>query len=118
MNFDPETMKVTICSKCKGLGFGVDLKGNHFGCSECDGTGRILVQTIKDEFTMDSLGEDRPFDREIMKVQVCKSCRGLGHIDYGTEERECEDCHGAGRVVEQKIQHEYQLHHLEGFEEE
>ncbi len=53
-----------------------------------------------------------------MKVQVCKSCRGLGHIDYGTEERECEDCRGAGRIVEQKIQYEYRLHHLEGFEEE
>ena len=38
MEFDPETMKIHICKKCKGLGFGIDLKGNRFTCSECTGT--------------------------------------------------------------------------------
>ena len=58
------------------------------------------------------------FDPETMKITICSKCKGLGHINYGTEERECEDCHGAGRIVEQKIQYEYQPHHLEGFVEE
>ena len=57
MEFDPETMKIHICKKCKGLGFGIDLKGNRFTCSECTGTGRILVKTLKEEFTLDSLSE-------------------------------------------------------------
>ena len=48
MQFDPETMKVHVCKKCRGLGFGVDLKGGRFACSECDGTGRVLTKTLKD----------------------------------------------------------------------
>ena len=114
MEFDPETMKIHICKKCKGLGFGVDLKGNRFKCVECSGTGRILVKTLKEEFTLDSLSENLSFDKETMKVRVCKSCGGLGSISYGTEDRECEDCHGTGRIVEQKILTEYQLHHVDG----
>ena len=114
MEFDPETMKIHICKKCKGLGFGIDLKGNRFTCSECTGTGRILVKTLKEEFTLDSLSENLSFDKETMKVRVCKSCGGLGSINYGTEERECEDCHGTGRIIEQKILTEYQLHHVDG----
>ena len=114
MEFDPETMKIHICKKCKGLGFGIDLKGNRFTCSECTGTGRILVKTLKEEFTLDSLSENLSFDKETMKVRVCKSCGGLGRINYGTEERECEDCHGTGRIIEQKILTEYQLHHVDG----
>lgn len=114
MQFDPESMKIHICAKCKGLGFGTDLKGNRFNCSECGGTGRVLVQTIKEEFLLDSLGENLSFDRETMKVRVCKSCDGLGSINYGVEERECDDCHGTGRIIEQKIVTEYMLHHVEG----
>ncbi|MDY3213626.1 molecular chaperone DnaJ [Pyramidobacter sp.] len=114
MEFDPETMKIHICKKCKGLGFGIDLKGNRFNCSECNGTGRILVKTLKEEFTLDSLSENLSFDKETMKVRVCKSCGGLGSINYGVEERECEDCHGTGRIIEQKILTEYQLHHVDG----
>ena len=111
MEFDPETMKIHICKKCKGLGFGIDLKGNRFNCSECNGTGRILVKTLKEEFTLDSLSENLSFDKETMKVRVCG---GLGSINYGVEERECEDCHGTGRIIEQKILTEYQLHHVDG----
>ncbi len=119
MEFDPETMKIHICKKCKGLGIGVDLKGNRFKCSECSGTGRILVKTLKDEFTLDSLSENLSFDKETMKIRVCKSCGGLGTINYGVEDRECQDCHGTGRIIEQKILTEYQLHHIDGlFEEE
>ena len=114
MEFDPETMKIHICKKCKGLGFGIDLKGNRFKCAECSGTGRLLVKTLKEEFTLDSLSENLSFDKETMKVRVCKSCGGLGSINYGTEDRECEDCHGTGRIIEQKILTEYQLHHVDG----
>ena len=114
MEFDPETMKIHICKKCKGLGFGIDLKGNRFKCSECSGTGRLLVKTLKEEFTLDSLSENLSFDKETMKVRVGKSGGGLGSINYGTEERECEDCHGTGRIIEQKILTEYQLHHVDG----
>lgn len=114
MEFDPETMKIKTCKKCKGLGFGVDLAGNRFECTECNGTGRIVVKTLKNEFTLDSLSENLSFDKETMKVRVCKSCGGLGTINYGTEERDCVDCHGTGRIIEQKIVTEYQLHHFDG----
>lgn len=117
MQFDPETMKIHVCKKCRGLGFGVDLKGARFNCCECGGTGRILVKTLKEEFTLGSLGENLSFDRETMKVRVCKSCGGLGRIRYGAEERECGDCHGAGRFVEQTITTEYQLRHVDGLAE-
>ena len=76
--------------------------------------GRILVKTLKEEFTLDSLSENLSFDKETMKVRVCKSCGGLGSINYGVEEHECEDCHGTGRIIEQKILTEYQLHHVDG----
>lgn len=114
MEFDPENMKIRICKKCKGLGFGVDLRGNRFPCPECTGTGRVVVKTLKEEFTLDSLGRNLPFDRETMKVRVCKSCGGLGSVGFGDAERECADCHGTGRVVEQKILTEYQLRHVDG----
>jgi len=110
-------MKVKVCKKCKGLGFGTDLKGNHFKCSECDGAGRVVAKTLEEEFTLDSLNENLSFDEETMKIIVCKSCGGLGSINYGTEERECEDCHGHGRIIKQKIVTEYRMHHIEGFEE-
>lgn len=118
MIFDPETMKIHICKRCKGLGFGLDLKGNHFICSECGGTGRILVRTIKDEFTLGQIGDDLPFDKDTMNVRICKSCSGIGYVSFGDESRECKDCHGTGRIIEQKVQNEYQLHHLDGFKEE
>lgn len=114
MEFDSENMKIRICKKCRGLGFGIDLKGSRFNCPECSGTGRIIVKTLKEEFTLDSLGGNLRFDRETMKVRVCKSCGGLGSVSYGAEERECADCHGTGRIVEQKILTEYQLHHVDG----
>ena len=114
MEFDPETMKVHICKKCKGLGFGVDLKGNRFNCTECGGTGRIIHKTLKEDFTLDSLCENLHFDPETMKIRICKSCGGMGNLNFGGEERICEDCHGTGRIVEQKIMTEYQLHHIDG----
>ncbi len=114
MDFDPENMKIRICKKCKGLGFGLDLKGNRFNCGECSGDGRIVVRTLKNEFSLDQLGEHLSFDKETMKIRVCKSCDGLGSINLGSEERECKDCGGSGRIIEQRIVTEYQLHHLEG----
>ena len=117
MKFDPETMKIHICKKCKGKGFGIDLHGNRFRCSECSGTGRIIQKTLKEEFTFDSLSGGLAFNEETMKVVICKSCGGLGSINYGTEEHECEDCHGHGRIIEEKIVTEYQLHHVEGLTE-
>ena len=114
MEFDPETMKIKTCKKCKGLGFGVDLKGNRFDCSECQGTGRIVVKTLKNEFPLGSLGENLSFDKETMKVRICKSCSGLGSINFGSEDRDCVDCHGTGRIIEQKIVTEYQLQHVDG----
>ncbi len=115
MEFDPESMKIHICKKCKGLGFGIDLKGNRFTCSECGGTGRILVKTLKNEFTLGSLNENLSFDKETMKVRVCKSCGGLGTINYGSEERDCEDCGGTGRIIEQRLLTNYQLNDIDGF---
>ena len=115
MQFDPETMKVKICKKCKGLGFGIDLRGRRFECAECSGTGRVIEKTLKDEFVLGALENDASFDRETMKVVICKSCGGLGSINYGTANRDCEDCHGTGRIIEQKIVTEYQLHHIDEF---
>ena len=114
MEFDPESMKVHICKKCKGLGFGIDLKGNKFKCAECGGTGRYVTKKLTEEFTLDSLNENLSFDPETMKIRICKSCGGLGSINYGSEDRECEDCHGTGRIVEQVITTEYQMHHISG----
>ena len=116
MQFDPEEMKIKICKKCKGLGSGVDIKGNRFTCSECTGTGRILVKTTKSEFPLGALNDNLSFDEETMNVTICKACGGLGSINYGDEERECADCNGTGRIVEQKIVSEYQLHHLDEFQ--
>ena len=117
MIFDPETMKIHICKKCKGKGFGIDLNGIRFRCSECSGTGRIVQKTLKDEFTFDSLNDNLSFDEETMRIVICKECGGLGTLNYLDGERECENCHGAGRIVEQKIITEYQLHHVEGLTE-
>lgn len=117
MKFDPETMKVKLCKKCKGLGYGIDLRGSRFKCAECSGTGRVVEKTLKEEFGMDDLVDNASFNRETMKVVICKSCGGLGSISYGAEEHECQDCDGHGRIIEQKIITEYQLHHVEGLTE-
>ena len=114
MEFDPEIMKIRVCKKCKGLGFGIDLKGNRFTCSECGGTGRIIVKTLRSQFTLGSLNENLSFDRETMKIRVCKSCGGLGSVNYGNEERDCQDCGGTGRIIEQRILTEYQLKDIDG----
>lgn len=107
MKFNPETMKVKLCKKCKGFGFGIDLKGSRYKCAECSGTGRVVEKTLKEEFWLDSLSEDLSFNKETMKVVICKSCAGLG----------CEDCNSHGRIIEEKITTEYQLHHVEGLTE-
>lgn len=116
VQFDPETMKIKICKKCKGVGFGQDLTGNRFKCSECGGTGRIIVKTLKNELGLDELGPNLSFDDETMKVRICRSCGGLGMLRWGSDERSCEDCGGSGRVIEQKIVTEYQLNEVEGLE--
>lgn len=118
MEFDPDTMKVKICKKCKGLGFATDLQGGRIKCSDCDGTGRIILKTLKNDFSLTSLGEHLSFDPETMKIRVCKSCGGLGSINYGTEERDCADCNGTGRIIAQTIKTEYRLHHIDGLLEE
>ncbi len=118
MRYDPEIMKVKLCKKCKGLGFALGKTGDKFGCSECSGSGRIVAKILKDEFGLNELNENLSFDRETMKVRVCKSCAGLGAFIYGPEDsRPCDDCGGTGRVVVQQITTEYQLHHLEECEE-
>lgn len=117
MEFDPENMKIRICKKCKGLGFGQDLKGNKFKCAECGGSGRIVVRTMKNEFSMNELNDNLHFDKETMKVHVCKSCDGMGTVNYGSETRDCTDCGGTGRIIEQRIVTEYQLHHIDGLAE-
>lgn len=118
MRFDPETMKVKLCKKCKGLGYGIDLKGNKFRCSECSGTGRVVENTLKDEYLMDELSDAASFDKETMKVVICKTCAGLGVIVFQNgEESECRECNGHGRYIERKIMAEYQMHHFDGFTE-
>lgn len=114
MQFDPETMKIHVCKKCRGLGFGVVLKGSRFTCCECGGTGRPLTKTVKNLFTLEGLDENLSFGKETMKVRVCRSCGGLGRINYGVEERECGDCRGAGRIIEQAVTTEYRLRHVDG----
>lgn len=119
MKYDPETMKVKLCKKCKGLGFSLGINGERYGCPECNGSGRILLKTIKDDFTMDELNENHVFDRETMKVRICKSCSGLGRFVYGPDDsRPCQDCGGTGRIVGQEISTEYPLHHLDEFGKE
>ena len=112
MDFDAESMKVRVCKKCKGLGFGRDLKGNQFECSECTGSGRIVVKTMKNEFSLNELNENLHFEKDTMKVKVCKECGGMGQSEYG--DRECNECGGTGRIIEQRIVTEYQLHHIDG----
>lgn len=114
MDFDPELMKIKICRKCKGVGFGQDLKGHRFRCAECTGTGRIVVRTLKNELTMQELNGTDGFDEETMKVKVCKVCDGLGVKRFGQEEHGCDECGATGRLIEQKIVTEYQMHHVEG----
>lgn len=119
MKYDPDSMKVKLCKKCKGLGFALGKTGEKFPCPECSGTGRVIERNIKNEFSLDDLGENLSYDGETMKVKVCKSCNGLGSFVYGPDDtRDCEDCGGTGRVVLQQIITEYQLHHLEEFEED
>ena len=117
MQYDPETMKVHVCKKCKGLGFGFDLKGRRFKCAECSGTGRVIQKTLKEEFQLDDLCDTASFDKETMKVVICKECGGLGSIIYAGEEHGCTECNGNGRIIEQKIITEFQLHHVEGLTE-
>ena len=118
MEFDPETMKVKLCKKCKGLGYGIDLRGNRFKCSECSGTGRVVEKTLKNEYLMDELSYAASFDKETMKVVICKTCAGLGSITFvNGGEQECRECNGHGRYIEQKIATEYQLHNVEGLTE-
>ncbi len=118
MIFDPDTMKVIVCRKCKGIGtFGVDVEGNRFTCTECGGTGRILIKTTKTDFPLGSIDENHSFDEETMKVHVCKTCRGLGVVNFGNGNEPCRNCDGAGRIVEQKIQQDYQMRVLDEFNE-
>lgn len=118
MNYDPECMKIKLCKKCKGLGFALGKTGEKFGCPDCSGSGRVVIKTLKSDFPLDDLNENLSFDKETMKVQVCKSCAGLGAFVYGPEDsRDCQDCGGTGRIVVQQISTEYQLHHLKEFEE-
>ena len=116
MKYDPETMKVRLCKKCKGLGFSIGITGQKFGCPECGGSGRILLKVIKDDFALEELNDTRDFNKETMKVRVCKSCAGLGRFIYGPDDsRACQECDGTGRIVEEEISTEYQLRHLEEF---
>ena len=125
MKYDESTMKVKLCKKCKGLGklVGVvfDTKTGEMlnaTCPECNGTGRVILRNIKNEYGLDDLGENLSFDGETMKVRVCKACAGLGKFVYGPDDtRDCEECGGTGRIVHQEIVTEYQLHHLEEFED-
>lgn len=107
-----------LCKKCKGLGFAIGKTGEKFGCPDCAGSGRIIEKTLKNEFAMEDLDGTVAFDKETMTIRVCKSCGGLGMFVYGPDDSQpCRDCGGTGRIVLQQIKTEYQLHHLEEFEE-
>ena len=62
----------------------------------------------------DSLSVGLSFNEATMRVVICKECGGLGTINYLDGERKCENCQGTGRIIEEKITTEYQLHHVEG----
>lgn len=114
IDFNPETMKVKLCKKCKGLGFFLDLKGNTCKCAECNGTGRFIIDTKTEILDMKLLEtNDISFDDETMKIKICKECDGKGHFMWGQTECHCEECGGTGRYIEQKFETEYQMHHVE-----
>lgn len=113
MKYDPDTMKIKLCKACKGLGSIITKTGEHIKCDECTGTGRLVVKTLKSMIDFDSVNDQVSFDEECMKVKVCKECLGLGDLPNGLK---CRECHGTGRLIEQAIATDYQMHHLDDVE--
>jgi molecular chaperone DnaJ len=71
------------CPRCQGEG--AEPGTPVSACPTCGGTGRVR-QVSRSVFG------------EFVRAQTCSTCSGSGrHID-----RPCEDCHGAGRVLEER----------------
>ena len=95
-NYDPESMKIKICKECKGTGL---IEGEV--CPNCKGTGRIVIRTNESEYQISDIENGVvDFDKDIMKVKLCKACKGLGFMfDNMGNKIQCNECGGSGRVV-------------------
>lgn len=50
------------------------------------------------------------FNCETMKVKLCKVCHGLGIVqDLNGDIMRCPNCHGTGRLIEEKMTNELTL---------
>ena len=95
--YDPESMKIKICKECKGTGRS---EGGEV-CANCKGSGRIVIRTNASEYQISDIENNViTFDKDIMKVKLCKSCKGLGFMfDNQGNKIKCIDCEGSGRII-------------------
>lgn len=95
-NYDPESMKIKICKECKGTG-----KIEDHDCPNCKGTGRIVIRSNQTEYHISDIENNIiDYDKDIMKVKLCKACKGLGFLFDNTGNKvECTECGGAGRII-------------------
>ena len=118
MQFNPETMKVKLCSNCHGLGSAVvsDLKGGTetIVCDVCEGTGRIVEDSAITKFSLpEMLEREGEFEKGVDRPYICPYCHGLGSPEFGNDGL-CKDCKGTGRMVKKVIKTIYQLSQLDG----
>ena len=95
-NYDPESMKIKICKECKGTG-----KIEDHDCPNCKGTGRIVIRSNQTEYQISDIENNIiDYDKDIMKVKLCKACKGLGFLFDNTGNKvECTECCGSGRII-------------------
>ena len=112
-NYDPESMKIKICKECKGTG---KSDGGEV-CANCKGTGRIVVRTNASEYQIsDIVNNEIIFDPDIMKVKICKECKGLGFfIDHHGTKIPCAECGGSGRIIKCDPKTELLMSEIEEF---
>ena len=112
-NYDPESMKIKICKECKGTG---KSDGGEV-CANCKGTGRIVVRTNATEYQISDIENNNvDFDPAIMKVKLCKACKGLGFmLDNQGNKIRCMECEGTGRLIKCDPKTELLMSEIEEF---
>lgn len=112
-NYDPESMKIKICKECKGTG---KSNGGEV-CGNCGGTGRIVVRTNATEYQISDIENNRvEFVEDIMKVKICKACKGLGFMfDNQSNKIPCVECGGTGRIIKCDPKTEFMMSEIEEF---
>ena len=112
-SYDPESMKIKICKECKGTG--KTESGEE--CANCKGTGRIVVRTNPTEYQISDIQNNViDFDKDIMKVKLCKACKGLGFMfDNQGNKVECTECGGSGRIIKCDPKTELLMSEIEDF---